>query len=84
MAMKSPRLEAIRNIAFRQPRRFQPPERGEVLANGERRYFIGDPVGKGGFGMVYECIDDWGNPLVAKILMPHDQSYREVRRVWQD
>jgi len=58
--------------------------RGEVLANGERRYFIGDAIGQGGFGMVYDCSDDWGNPLVAKILIPHEQSYREVRRVWQD
>lgn len=82
--MKSPRLDAIRNIAFRQPRRFRPPEKGEMLVNGERRYFIGESIGKGGFGMVYDCIDDWGNPLVAKILMPHDQSYRQVRRVWQD
>jgi serine/threonine-protein kinase len=82
--VKSPRLEAIRNIAFRQPRRFQPPEKGEVILHEARRYFMGEPIGRGGFGMVYECTDDWGNALVAKILMPRDQSYRELRRVWQD
>lgn len=82
--MMSPRLAAIRNLAFRQPRRFQPPEKGEVIVNEGRRYFIGEEVGKGGFGIVYECTDDWGNSLVAKILMPHAQSYREVRRNWQD
>lgn len=82
--MMSPRLAAIRNLAFRQPRRFQPPEKGEVIVNEGRRYFMGEELGKGGFGIVYECTDDWGNSLVAKILLPHDQSYREVRRNWQE
>lgn len=82
--MMSPRLAAIRNLAFRQPRRFQPPEKGEVIVNEGRRYFMGKEVGKGGFGIVYECTDDWGNALVAKILLPHDQSYRQVRRSWQE
>lgn len=82
--MMSPRLAAIRNLAFRQPRRFQPPEKGEIIVNEGRRYFMGAELGKGGFGIVYECTDDWGNALVAKILLPHDQSYREVRRSWQD
>src|SRR5258708_30682990 len=83
-AMKSPRLNAIRNIAFRQPRHFQPPAKGEVLVNADRRYFIGDAIRQVRFGIVYDCIDDWGNGLEAKILIPHDKSYREVRRVWQD
>jgi len=82
--MKSPRLDAIKSLAFRQPRQFRLPVRGEVIVNNERRYFIGEPIGKGGFGMVYECNDDWGNALVAKILLPHDKSYREVRKIWQD
>lgn len=82
--MMSPRLAAIRNLAFRQPRRFQPPENGEIIVNEGRRYFIGGEIGKGGFGIVYECTDDWGNSLVAKILLPHEQSYREVRRSWQE
>ena len=82
--MMSPRLAAIRNLAFRQPRRFQPPEKGEVIVNEGRRYFMGKEVGKGGFGIVYECTDDWGNALVAKILLPHAQSYRQVRQNWQE
>jgi serine/threonine protein kinase len=84
ISVKTPRLEAIRNIVARQPRQFSPPENGEVIINEDRRYFIGGPIGRGGFGMVYECTDDWGNPLVAKILMPRRQSYRELKEVWQD
>lgn len=82
--MKSPRLAALRGLAFRQPRRFRPPAKGEVIVNEGRQYFIGEPLGKGGFGVVYECTDDWDNALVAKILLPHEQSYREVRKSWQE
>ena len=81
---KSPRLDAIKRLAFRQPRQFRLPATGEVISNEERRYFIGETIGKGGFGIVYECGDDWGNALVAKVLLPHDKSYREVRNIWQD
>lgn len=82
--MKSPRLAAIRNLAFRQPRRFNLPEKGEVIVHEGRNYFMGDALGKGGFGVVYECADDWGNALVAKILLPHERPYREVRQNWLD
>lgn len=82
--MKSPRLAALRGLTFRQPRRFRPPAKGEVIVNEGRQYFIGEPLGKGGFGVVYECTDDWDNALVAKILLPHELSYREVRKNWQE
>lgn len=82
--MKSPRLAAFRGLTFRQPRRFRPPVKGEVIVNEGRHYFIGEPLGNGGFGVVYECTDDWDNALVAKILLPHEQSYREVRQSWQE
>ena len=82
--MKTPGLETITNLALRQPRQFQPPPKGEIIINDDRRYHIGDEIGKGGFGVVYNCVDDWGNPLVAKVLIPRDQSYSEMRRVWKD
>ncbi len=74
----------MRTLAFRQPRKFQPPAKGEVIVHGDRRYFIGDRIGKGGFGVVYDCTDEWDNELVAKILLPHDRAYREVRESWME
>ena len=71
-----------RTITVRQPRRFRLPEKGEVIAHGDRKYNIGDKLGRGGFGIVYECSDEWGNALVAKIILPHDRPYTEVRESW--
>jgi serine/threonine protein kinase len=72
----------MRSFTFRQPRRFQLPAKGEVLVNEQRRYFVGEKLGQGGFGIVYECTDEWGNALVAKVLLPHDRPYNEVRNSW--
>jgi serine/threonine protein kinase len=72
----------LRNVQLLQPRRFRFPEKGEIITNGERRYFIGERIGQGGFGVVYECSDDWGNGLVAKILLPQERRYSEVRDSW--
>ena len=71
-----------RTITVRQPRRFRLPEKGEVISHGERNYYIGEKLGRGGFGVVYECSDDWGNPLVAKVILPHERPYAEVRESW--
>ncbi|NPC47560.1 protein kinase [Corallococcus exiguus] len=43
---------------------------------------MGQAVGQGHFGSVYECIDDWGNHLAAKIITPKKESYEEVKRRW--
>ena len=64
------------------PRRFRLPEKGEVISHGDRKYTIGEKLGRGGFGIVYECSDEWGNALVAKIILPHDRPYTEVRESW--
>jgi eukaryotic-like serine/threonine-protein kinase len=37
-------------------------------------YIIGEMIGEGGFGVVYECMDVWKNRLVAKILKPRPES----------
>ncbi len=71
-----------RTITVRQPRRFRLPEKGEVISHGERKYYIGEKLGRGGFGIVYECSDEWGNALVAKIILPHARPYAEVRESW--
>jgi serine/threonine-protein kinase len=71
-----------RTITVRQPRRFRLPEKGETISHGDRRYSIGEKLGRGGFGVVYECSDEWGNALVAKVILPHDRPYAEVRESW--
>ncbi len=54
------------------------PTAGEVitsLATGTS-YVMGNKIGEGYFGVVYECWDGWDNELAAKILKPtrtHDE-----------
>lgn len=66
----------------RQPRKFSPPASGESLLIDGHYYFIGAEIGKGAFGTVYECSDEWRNRLVAKVLMPRDLPYEEIRENW--
>lgn len=69
-------------ISTVQPRVFQPPEKGEAILVDGQYYFIGPQIGQGSFGAVYECTDEWSNSLVAKILLPRDRPYEEVRENW--
>ena len=59
---------------------FIPPSKGELIKSGLTgcTYTIGDVIGEGSFGVVYECSDDWNNELAAKVLKP-TRSYDEVR-----
>jgi hypothetical protein len=57
--------------------------RGNVIRNGSNGvYFMGDYIGGGSYGDVYECTDEWANPLVAKVLKPAG-SFEEARRNWE-
>jgi len=56
------------------------PTPGEVitsLATGTT-YKMGERIGEGSFGLVFECTDGWNNDLAAKILKP-TKSYEEVQ-----
>jgi serine/threonine-protein kinase len=44
-------------------------------------YRIGTLLGTGAFGAVYSCTDEWGNDLVAKVLLPN-RSYEDVKQSW--
>jgi serine/threonine protein kinase len=57
-----------------------PPSVGEVITSLATRnsYTMGDPIGEGHFGVVYSCIDGWGNDLAAKVLKPTGP-YERVR-----
>ena len=63
-----------------QPRIFQPPTNGEHFHVDGRNYWIGEMLGQGAFGAVYACKDEWGNELVAKVLLPRDRSYEEIQQ----
>ena len=65
------------------PRKFVPPSDGEVIEdNNGINYFIGKKIGHGAFGDIFDCLDEWGNELVAKVLLPRGQSYEAIRGNW--
>jgi len=57
-----------------------PPTPGEVITSEAtgNTYTMGGQIGEGNFGLVYSCIDVWGNDLAAKILKPTG-SYDKVK-----
>lgn len=67
---------------FVPPRVFTPPIKGEVITWNGCNYYLGDQIGQGAFGAVYECTDDWDNLLVAKVLLPKDRPYEAVKADW--
>jgi len=62
---------------------FRPPVIGESVTVDGQSYLLGDAIGRGYFGTVYECSDEWGNALAAKVLVPRNQTYEEVHASWQ-
>ena len=64
------------------PKKFTPPSTGEVITYRNISYFIGGQIGSGAFGNVFDCRDEWGNELAAKVLLPKNRSYEEVREKW--
>lgn len=68
------------------PRKFVPPSCGQVIECKGINYFIGKKIDRGAFGGVFDCRDEWGNELVAKVLLPQDQpyeyEYEAMRRNW--
>lgn len=59
---------------------FTPPAAGELITSEATRntYKIGELIGEGNFGYVYECTDTWDNELAVKILKPRG-SYEQIR-----
>lgn len=47
-------------------------------------YTVGAKIGEGLSGVVYECADQWGNALVAKVLLPNPivKSHNDVKQRW--
>ncbi|HBH86764.1 MAG TPA: protein kinase family protein [Syntrophaceae bacterium] len=57
-----------------------PPAPGEVITSllTGNTYTMGDKIGEGYFGVVFSCVDFWGNDLAAKVLKPTD-TYDQVK-----
>lgn len=55
---------------------------GDVIEHSGRRYFLGVEIRRRPASVVFECSDQWGNPLVAKIVLPRGRNYQEVRQEW--
>lgn len=54
-----------------------------MISNGTAgTYFIGEHIGSGSFGDVYECSDEWANALVAKVLKP-GAPFSQVKQQWE-
>jgi serine/threonine protein kinase len=63
-------------------RQFTPPAPGEAIVCEGRYYWLGRYIGQGYFGAVFECTDEWSNPLVAKVLLPQNRTYEEAQVDW--
>ena len=61
---------------------FTPPAVGTSIGVNGKYYVIGEAIGNGHFGQVFSCTDDWGNQLVAKVLLPQDRTYAQVEQSW--
>ncbi|WP_335021382.1 serine/threonine protein kinase [Nostoc sp.] len=70
----------INSRKFQLPKFFHPPQPGNVI----NQYLIGESIGQGSFGRVYECQDEWENELVAKVLVPQNRSYEQVQQEWSE
>jgi serine/threonine-protein kinase len=65
------------------PKHIQLPTDGQVIACNGHVFRMGKELGQGAFGCVFECTDEWGNQLVAKILRPAGRTYEQVKEDWQ-
>ncbi|MEH2404543.1 protein kinase family protein [Nostoc sp.] len=71
----------INRRKFQLPKFFRPPQLGDII---NQRYLIGESLGQGSFGLVYECQDEWENELVAKVLVPQNRTYEQVHQEWSE
>lgn len=59
------------------------PFSGEIIRHGKNAYVVGEALGYGTYGTTFACTDQWSNGLVLKVLVPHHQTYEQVRENWQ-
>ncbi len=73
----------IRNQRIPSVRRtFVPPSPGEEIEH--RGIYIGERIAEGSFSAVFDCRDQWGTELVAKVLCPRNLPYDTIQSEWID
>lgn len=57
-----------------------PPSSGQAIESAAtgNTYTTGEWIGEGYFGLVFGCVDGWGNQLAAKVLKPL-RTYEEIK-----
>ncbi len=62
---------------------FTPPSPGETITSYQGiTYRIENELGRGSFGIVYLCSDEWENELAAKVLLPGQIPHEQLRDDW--
>ena len=59
------------------PPAFRLPMTGETIDFQGHVYTMGPEIGQGAFGRVFECTDEWGNNLAAKVIIPQGGTTQE-------
>ncbi len=57
---------------------------GKTVVHRRQRYRLGRKIGAGHSSIVYECSDDWGRALAAKVISPPDAaSATRLEAIWR-
>ncbi len=58
------------------------PVPGSALASARGTYVVGQLIGDGQYGSVYECVGPFDQPYALKMLRPANKPYQVVREEW--
>ncbi|MBI4952460.1 MAG: serine/threonine protein kinase [Myxococcales bacterium] len=56
---------------------------GTVLASARGAYQVGELIGDGQYGSVYECVGPFDQPYALKMFRPANRAYELVKHEWQ-
>ena len=60
-----------------------PAPGGSVQSPRGASYLLGDLMGEGSFGAVFDCLGPFDQPFALKMFRPGERPYTEVRAEWQ-
>jgi serine/threonine-protein kinase len=58
------------------------PTPGSMLTSTRGNYVVGNLIGDGQYGSVYECLGPFDQPYALKMLRPANKSYQAVKEEW--
>jgi serine/threonine-protein kinase len=58
------------------------PVPGTVLTSSRGAYLVGELIGDGQYGSVYECVGPFDQPFALKMLRPANKAYQAVKDEW--